>query len=137
MDITLVNYMQEQLEAVSLRFKRYMYGVLPWEARMVGLTGPRGIGKSTLMLQRIKEMDASARGRSFYMSADHSYFATHTLIEAAGQFVREGVNGCLSTRCISTRDGRRNSSKSMMPTLISISSLRDPLSWIYGRARLT
>jgi hypothetical protein len=90
MDITLVNYMQEQLEAVSLRFKRYMYGVLPWEARMVGLTGPRGIGKSTLMLQRIKEMDASARGRSFYMSADHSYFATHTLIEAAGQFVREG-----------------------------------------------
>jgi predicted AAA+ superfamily ATPase len=90
MEIALVNYMQEQLEAVSLRFKRYMYDKLPWEARMVGLTGPRGVGKSTLMLQRIKEMDDARSGKTFYVSADHNYFSTHTLIELAAQFVREG-----------------------------------------------
>lgn len=90
MEITLVTYMQEQLEAVSLRFKRYMYEVLPGDARMIGLTGPRGIGKSTLMLQRIKEMNANQSAKAFYVSTDHSYFADHTLIDVASQFVREG-----------------------------------------------
>ncbi len=41
MDITLVGFMNEQLSLVTLDFKRYIYGKLPWEARMVGLTGPR------------------------------------------------------------------------------------------------
>lgn len=39
MDSTLVNFMKEQLELVELRFKRYMYDKLPWEARLVGLMG--------------------------------------------------------------------------------------------------
>ena len=43
MDITLINYMKEQLELVSLAFKRYNYDKLPWEARLVGLMGPRGV----------------------------------------------------------------------------------------------
>ena len=34
MDITLINYMKEQLELVSLAFKRYNYDKLPWEARL-------------------------------------------------------------------------------------------------------
>ncbi len=50
MDITLVNYMQEQLILVTSDFKRYMYDKLPWEARLVGLMGPRGVGKSTMVL---------------------------------------------------------------------------------------
>ena len=90
MEISLVNYMKEQLRLVSLDFKRYMYDKLPWEARLVGLMGPRGVGKSTLVLQHIKEMDGDSVGKSLYVSADHSYFTTHTLVETADQFVREG-----------------------------------------------
>ncbi len=90
MDISLVNYMKEQLGPVSLDFKRYMYDKLPWEARLVGLMGPRGVGKSTLILQYIKEVDAVNNRKYLYISADHSYFTTHTLIETADQFVREG-----------------------------------------------
>lgn len=90
MDITLVNYMQEQLRMVSLDFKRYMYDKLPWEARLVGLVGPRGVGKSTMLLQHLKEQDEEVRSKSFYFSADHSYFLTHTLEQATTQFVQEG-----------------------------------------------
>ncbi len=90
MDISLVNYMKEQLGQVSLDFKRYMYDKLPWEARLVGLMGPRGVGKSTLILQYIKEVNSDKVGEYLYISADHSYFTTHTLIETADQFVREG-----------------------------------------------
>lgn len=90
MDITLINYMKEQLELVSLAFKRYNYDKLPWEARLVGLMGPRGVGKSTLILQHIKSKSQEEQAKSLYVSADHSYFTTSTLIEIANQFVREG-----------------------------------------------
>lgn len=90
MDITLINYMKEQLELVSLAFKRYNYDKLPWEARLVGLMGPRGVGKSTLILQHIKSKSPEEQAKSLYVSADHSYFTTNTLIETANQFVREG-----------------------------------------------
>ena len=90
MDITLITYMKEQLGLVDLKFKRYMYDKLPWEARLVGLMGPRGVGKSTIVLQHLKEMDKKSQAKSLYVSADHSYFTTHTLTETADQFVKEG-----------------------------------------------
>ena len=90
MDITLIKYMKEQLELVSLAFKRYNYDKLPREARLVGLMGPRGVGKSTLILQHIKSKSPEEKAKSLYVSADHSYFTTSTLIETANQFVREG-----------------------------------------------
>ena len=90
MDITLVNFMNEPLSLVSLDFKRYMYEKLPWEARLVGLMGPRGVGKSTMILQRIKEMAEADQQHTLYISADHSYFTTHTFVDTADEFVREG-----------------------------------------------
>lgn len=75
---------------IDLRFKRYMFAKLPWEARLVGLTGPRGIGKSTLVLQHMREMEESRLNKSLYVSADHSYFSAHTLANTADQFVKEG-----------------------------------------------
>ena len=79
METTLVSFMNEQLELVDTTFKRYMYARLPWTARLVGLMGPRGIGKSTMVLQHIKESDEADRRKSLYVSADHSYFSMHTL----------------------------------------------------------
>lgn len=90
MDSILVGFMKEQLTYVPTAFKRYMYDKLPWEARLVGLIGSRGIGKSTMVLQHIKEQAENVQGKSLYVSADHSYFSTHTLIDTAAQFVREG-----------------------------------------------
>ena len=90
MDLTLTEFMKEQLNLVSTDFKRYMYDKLPWEARLVGLMGPRGVGKSTMVLQHIKEQAEDIQDKCLYVSADHSYFSTHTLIDTAAQFVREG-----------------------------------------------
>lgn len=90
MDLTLTEFMKEQLNLVSTDFKRYMYDKLPWEARLVGLMGPRGVGKSTMVLQHIKEQAEDVQSKSLYVSADHSYFSTNTLIDTAAQFVREG-----------------------------------------------
>jgi len=50
-------YQKQQLllARTNVSFKRYMYEKIPWESRMVGLTGPRGVGKTTMPLQYIKE----------------------------------------------------------------------------------
>ena len=70
MDLTLTEFMKEQLNLVSTDFKRYMYDKLPWEARLVGLMGPRGVGKSTMVLQHIKEQAEDVQSKSLYVSAD-------------------------------------------------------------------
>ena len=80
--------MEGQLEQVSSTFHRYMYGQVSWEARMFGLVGPRGVGKSTMILQYIKEHRNERR--MFYVTADHLYFSSHTLVDMVDEFAKEG-----------------------------------------------
>ena len=87
-DIMLSDYMQEQLKLVSTGFLRYKYHSIDWSLRMIGLVGPRGVGKSTLVLQHI--LKEKGNQNALYISADRSYFAQHTLTEVASEFVKEG-----------------------------------------------
>lgn len=86
-DVTLLQYMQEQLNLTSMDFKRYLYDQMDWNKRLQCLTGGRGVGKSTMVKQHIIETPDE---HSLYVSADHSYFTTHTLTELADEFVKEG-----------------------------------------------
>jgi predicted AAA+ superfamily ATPase len=88
MDIALVEFMEVQLKQTTSTFHRYMYGQISWESRMFGLVGPRGVGKSTLILQYIKEH--REQQRMLYVAADHLYFSSHTLAETVDEFVKEG-----------------------------------------------
>lgn len=87
MDINLVNYMQNQLANTPTDFKRYMFENIDWESRMFGLIGPRGVGKTVLFLQYIKEN--WSKKKMFYVSADNSYFSNHTLIDLTDEFSKE------------------------------------------------
>ena len=87
-DDSLVAYQNDQLQRVPKTFHRYMFDRLPWEGRMVGLVGPRGVGKSTLLLQHMAE--SSDREQSLYVSADSLYLATHTLVDLTDSFVKYG-----------------------------------------------
>lgn len=88
MDVNLVTYMNNQLKATDTDFHRYMYDRIDWRGRMFGLVGPRGVGKTTLFLQYIKEHIDDER--MFYVSADNIYFSGHSLVELADEFYREG-----------------------------------------------
>ena len=54
---------------------------------MIGILGPRGIGKSTMVLQRIKN---TPDNHSLYVAADNIYFANNRLTDLADDFVKEG-----------------------------------------------
>jgi len=88
MDIALIEFMEGQLKQITSSFHRYMYGQISWESRMFGLVGPRGVGKSTMILQYIKEHREGRR--MLYVAADHLYFSSHTLVETVDEFAKEG-----------------------------------------------
>lgn len=84
----LYEYMQRQLAMLSTDFHRYLYSEINWDNRMLGLVGPRGIGKTTLFLQRIKE--SHSLSDTLYISADHMYFSDHLLYDTAEEFSKNG-----------------------------------------------
>ena len=88
MDLSLTAYMEGVLQQTVSAFHRYMYSQVSWQTRMFGLVGPRGVGKSTMILQYIKEHRDSHK--MFYASADHLYFSSHTLVELVDEFAKEG-----------------------------------------------
>ena len=88
MDIALIEFMEGQLKQTTSTFHRYMYSQINWESRMFGLVGPRGVGKSTMILQYIKEHQSERH--MLYVAADHLYFSSHTLVETVDEFAKEG-----------------------------------------------
>ena len=85
---SLYEYMNNLLANMEFGFKRYQYDRINWDNRMLALVGPRGVGKTTLFLQRIR--DAHSDGGALYVSADYLYFATHTLLDVADSFYKNG-----------------------------------------------
>lgn len=86
-DEALYAYMNEMLRTTPVSFQRYMYDRIGWKSRMVGIVGARGIGKSTMVLQYIRQHQEE---KSLYVSADHTYFSNHSLVELADEFVKDG-----------------------------------------------
>ena len=61
---------------------RYLYDVINWDNRLIVLKGARGVGKTTMLLQHIsRSFEDSAK--ALYVSADHIWFANHSLIDLA------------------------------------------------------
>lgn len=86
-DESLYAYMRLQLELTTSGFHRYLYERVNWSARMVAITGARGVGKSTMVLQYLKSQPSDSK--FLYVSADHTYFSTHSLVDVADEFSKD------------------------------------------------
>lgn len=84
----LYAFMQRMLKQTPMAFTRSADGEIGWNGRMFGIVGPRGVGKSTLVLQRIKRQ--RSQRDTLYVSADNMYFGDHTLYDTAEAFVVQG-----------------------------------------------
>jgi len=85
----LFSEFQNRLATVNLDFVRYLYHEIDWHDRLIGITGSRGCGKTTLLLQHIK-MAHSQSDSVLYLSLDDIYFSSKTLKETVSQFVATG-----------------------------------------------
>ncbi|NDV65522.1 ATP-binding protein [Bacteroides sp. 224] len=84
----LFEYSHKLIKGTDTRFLRYMYDEINWQSRMIGLTGPRGVGKTTLILQYIKQSLNPAE--TLYVTAEDFYFVDHRFTELADTFVKQG-----------------------------------------------
>lgn len=89
MDI-LYTYQDSLLKMVSSQFHRYLYHEIDWTLRMIGIRGQRGVGKSTLVLQYIKENKLHQDGNGLYITMDHPYFYQHSLFDTIHEFYKIG-----------------------------------------------
>lgn len=74
------------LQNTTSDFKRYLYDKVSWNSRMIGIIGARGVGKTTMILQYIKEnLDSK---KALYVSADDMYFGESKLFDLADDFYK-------------------------------------------------
>jgi len=85
----LYQYQEEILEKIPGQFFRSMYHKLNWDSRFRGITGLRGVGKTTMLLQYLK-FDAPDRNHTLYVTADHPWFYDGSILELAQKFSKYG-----------------------------------------------
>src|SRR5690349_21744012 len=74
---------------VDIRFKRYLFPNINWSNRLIGIKGARGTGKTTLLLQKLHELNRPSN-EAAYFSLDDFYFTTNALVETAKEFYKKG-----------------------------------------------
>lgn len=79
------------INSVQTKTYRYLYQDFNLNSRLTGLVGPRGVGKTVLMLQYIKNHLYHERN-VFYFSADNMYFNTNSILHFVSKlFQEEGI----------------------------------------------
>ena len=59
---------------------------IAWDRQLVSIRGSRGVGKTTLMRQYIKQTYGTNAGEALYCVMDSMYFSNHTLLDTAERF---------------------------------------------------
>lgn len=83
---TLYQKFETLLQSTTTDFKRYLYKQISWDNRLIGIIGARGVGKTTMILQHIKEnLDSK---KALYVSADDMYFGENKLYDLTDNFYK-------------------------------------------------
>ncbi len=85
----LFKYSQIRISNTSDKFVRYLYNEIEWKDRLIGITGARGTGKTTLMLQYLKK-NHNTSSDALYITMDDFYFTKNRLFDLAEEFYTNG-----------------------------------------------
>ncbi|MBQ5540461.1 MAG: ATP-binding protein [Bacteroidales bacterium] len=78
------------ISQVDMKIVRQMMKTVDWDKQLVAIRGSRGVGKTTLMRQYVKQKYGVNPGESLYCVMDGMYFTNHSLIELAEKFHLNG-----------------------------------------------
>lgn len=87
---SLFNNYHRKIAKIDMRFKRYLFNEINWKARIIGIKGARGVGKTTLLLQHILENYVDI-DQTLYASLDDLWFSTHSLIDLVDWADQHGI----------------------------------------------
>lgn len=69
---------------------RFLLNKIYWRDRLIQISGSRGTGKTTLLLQHIKSAFKENTDEALYVSLDNLWFETHSLTELADIHYKNG-----------------------------------------------
>ena len=78
--VPLAAALDRRLEETDTMHHRPLYAEIDWDDRLVCIKGAKGTGKTTMMLQFLKEHPAEC-AKSFYVSLDSLWFANHNPLD--------------------------------------------------------
>ena len=87
---TLFRKHDRLLANTSMDIVRDQMNQIHWNAQIISIMGPKGVGKSTLLRQYVKRNYQIGDRRALYCSADSVDFSTRSLVELAEQFFING-----------------------------------------------
>lgn len=85
---TLFKLHDDMLSNLTPWIKRGLMDDIDWSARLIGIKGARGIGKTTFLLNYAKKI--SSTQKCLYVDLNDFYFSTHTIISLADDFRKLG-----------------------------------------------
>jgi uncharacterized protein len=84
-------YSNSLIQKVNLDFKRYLYKEINWNSRLIEILGGRGVGKTTLMLQKAKMLNTVDPNHAIYLSLDDKLMYRNSIVDLAEELVNYGV----------------------------------------------
>jgi uncharacterized protein len=88
----IFQYSNSRIQSVNLDFKRYLFHEINWEARLIEILGGRGVGKTTLLLQKAKILNSVKPDQAVYLSLDDKLMFANSIVDIAEDLVKYGVN---------------------------------------------
>ena len=86
----LVQQFKRRIRFVDMNFVRNIMYEINWSARLIGIKGARGIGKTTLLLQYIKLILFARLDEVLYVSLDAVWFNNRSLLDLVYEFDQKG-----------------------------------------------
>lgn len=78
------------IEHTHVPVRRALMDTIDWSYRMIGIKGPRGVGKTTFLLQYAKENFDVRLRQCLYINMNSFYFQGRGIVSFAGEFVEIG-----------------------------------------------
>lgn len=80
----------KRIAQTDVSFVRSIKDRINWNARLIGVKGSRGVGKTTLLLQYIKLELQHVVGQVLFVSLDNIWFSENKLVTLVDDFVKRG-----------------------------------------------
>ena len=85
----ILKYQNRLQKSFNIDYKRYLYHTIDFNDKMIAVFGARGVGKTTLLFQYLKELQEQGNN-ALYISLDYPFLSGIDLIELVEEFVESG-----------------------------------------------
>jgi len=85
---TIKKYEDRLKKSFKTQYKRYLYQTINFDEKMIAIFGARGVGKTTILFQYLKELESQNK-KALYISLDYPFLSGIDLIDLVEEFANE------------------------------------------------